>query len=189
MRFDDAAIQNILQGRRAIGRVSFPGDKDITIGVRLLSDRDIDMGRFEAQIYIEQYCKKVQLTPIDFINIDPELLERETKRHIIVRAFVDPDSPAERPTPFFSDIEQVRSLDSVLVAQLWDIYIDWQDVVNPRLSYTEEEVTALGEALKDERLATTVLATFDRDTLQSLVRFMASQLSISRSTKSSTSPP
>ena len=187
MKFDDVAIQGILQGRRVIGRAAFPGQAGVTIGVRLLSDRDIDLARFEAQIYLEAQCKKVQLTLASFVAVDPESLDREHQRQVLLRAFVDPDTPVERPTMFFSDISQVRSLDSVLVTQLWEIYVDHQDTVNPRLRLTEEGVESLVEGLKEPQSATLILAGFDRPTLVSLVRSLASRLSTSTIGNSSTS--
>jgi hypothetical protein len=188
LQFDDTAVQAILQGRRVIGRVPFPGGKGIELGVRLLSDRDIDLARFEAQMYLESQCKKVALTLVEFVNVDPESLEREHQRQVILRAFVDPESPRERPSQFFSTIEQVRSLDSVLVRQFWELYVDWQDTVNPRFKLTEQEVESLVATLKDEQSTRLVLAPFERSTLTSLVRFLASRLVTSQTGSVSTLP-
>ena len=180
MRFDDTYVQGIIQGRRVIGRARLPGDPDTEIGVQLLSERDIDMARFEAQMYLERHAKKVQLSLIEFVQIDPESLDREHQRQIIQRAFVDIDSdpalpPDKRPT-FFHNIEQVRSLDSVLTQQLWEIYVEWQDTINPRLSLSEEEVGELVASLKEGPTASLILGHFERGTLQSLVRFLAARL-------------
>jgi len=185
-RFDDAAVQGILQGRRVIGKAKFPGDENLEIGIRVLSDRQVDLARFEAQIYLERQCKKVQLTLSEFVNVDPESLDRETQRQVLLHGIVDVDSKAEAPVPFFESIEQVRSLDSVLVQQLWESYVDWQDTVNPRLRLTEEEVAELAAALKEPPNAKQVLAHFERDTLASLVRFLAGQPPTSPTGKSST---
>jgi hypothetical protein len=176
MRFGDTEIQAILQARRVIGRSTFPGAEDKEIGVRLLSERDIDLARFEAQMYLERQAKKVQLTLIDFVQVDPESLDREHQRQVILRAFCEPDSAPEKPVLFFDNIEQVRSIDSVLCQQLWEIYVDWQDTVNPRLSLTEEEVSALVESLKDAPMSNLILAPLERETLQSLARSLAAQL-------------
>jgi hypothetical protein len=175
MRFDDVAVQGILQGRRVIGRSFFPGSKEIEIGIRLLTDRDIDLARFEAQMYLNKQCKKVDLSLSEFVNIDPESLDREHMRQVLLRAIVDPDSPPERPRPFFSNIEEVRALDSVMVQQLWVQYVDWQDAVNPRFKLTEEEVEQLAANLKDEPTAKVILAPFEHATLASLVRFLAAR--------------
>ncbi|GAF72263.1 unnamed protein product [marine sediment metagenome] len=176
MRFDDEQVQGILQARRVIGRSAFPGKEGLEIGVRLLSERDIDLSRFEAQMYLERQAKKVQLTLIDFVQVDPESLDREHQRQVIMHAFCDPESPQEKPILFFDNIEQVRSLDSVLCQQLWEIYVDWQDVVNPRLTMTGDEVDELVAALKDEQMAKLILAPLERETLQSLVRSLVAQL-------------
>jgi len=180
VRFDDTAVQGIVQARRAIGRSAFPGKADVEIGVQLLSERDIDLARFEAQMYLDRQAKKVQLSLIEFVQVDPESLDREHQRQVIQRAFVDIDSdaalpPEKRPT-FFRNIEEVRSLDSVLTQQLWEIYVDWQDTVNPRLTMSEEEVSALIASLKDEQMSRLILAPLERETLQSLVRSLGARL-------------
>lgn len=177
MRFDDARVQAILKGRRIIGRSSFPGDDSVEIGVRLLTESMIDEARFDAQMYLEGKAKRLRMDMIAFVQIDPESLDREHQRQVIYHAIVDPDSSPDKPKLFFENIAQVRSLDSVLTQQLWEIYTDWQDVVNPRLTMSEEEVAALVEGLKDEQIANLILATYERDTLQRLVRFLASQRS------------
>lgn len=180
MRFGDTEVQGIIQGRRVIGRSAFPGSQDIEVGVQLLSERQIDLARFEAQMYLERQAKKVQLSLLTFVQIDPESLDREHQRQVILNAFVDANSdaalPPEKRPLFFDNIDQVRSLDSVLTQQLWEIYVDWQDVVNPRLTMTEEEVGELVASLKDEPMAKLILAPIERDTLQSLVRSLAAQL-------------
>jgi len=187
MRFDDAAIQGILQARRAIGRVPFPNAPDTILGVRLLSERDIDLARFEAQMYLEAQAKKVQLKLLEFVRIDPESLDREHQRQVLLRAFVDPDSPVEKPTPFFADIAQVRSMDSVLTQRLWEAYVEWQEIVNPRLTLTAEEQDDLIDALKDEALAANLMVGFERSTLSSLVRSLAARLRTSLNGNSTTS--
>lgn len=187
-RFTDERVQAIVAGRRSVGRVAFPGQTDVEVGVRLLTERDIDLARFEAQMYLERQAKKLRLDMVDLVRTDPESLDREHQRQVILAAFVDPDSPAERPRSFFDDIEQVRSLDSVLTQRLWELYVEWQDTVNPRYSLTEEEVTALLDALKDEPVAKVLLGTFERETLQSLVRFLGSQLSTALNGSASTLP-
>lgn len=186
--FNDTAIQGILQGRRVVGRAQFPGSPDVEVGIRVLSDRQIDLARFEAQLYLEGQCKKVQLTLAAFVAVDPEALDREQQRQVILHAIVDVDSDHKAPTPFFDNIEQVRSLDSVLVQQLWETYTDWQDTVNPRLSLTEEEVSNLLAALKEPQSAKRTLAHFERETLASLVRFLANPQMTSATGNSTTSP-
>lgn len=185
MKFDDVVIQGILLGRRVMGRAPFPGQKDAEVGVKLLTDRETDECRFEAQMYLESQCKKLHLTLVDFVNIDPESLDREHQRQVILRSIRDADS--DGVNPFFDNIEQVRGLESALVAQLWEICVDFGESVNPRLKMTQEEVDELAAALKDERSAPIILALHERDTLHSLVRTMASQHVTSQTGRPSTS--
>lgn len=180
MRFDDTTVQGILQGRRVIGRVAFPGSDDIEIGVQLISEREIDLARFEAQTYLDRQAKKVQLALLEFVQIDPESLDREHQRQVILRAFVDVDAPANLPpdkrVPFFPNIEAVRTLDSVMTQALWELYVDWQDTINPRVHLTEEEVSELIASLKEEPTANILLAHFERDTLHRLLRILVTRL-------------
>lgn len=165
----------------------FPGTEDTEIGLMLVSDRDVDVAKFDAQMYLERQCKRVQLELRDFIVIDPDSLDRETYRQILLKAVVDPGSTYDNPIPFFDNIDQIRSLDSVLVQQLWDAYCDYQDVVNPRLKLTEKGAEELADALKEPLGAKVVLAHFERETLCSLVRILAAPLATSQNGNSSIS--
>ena len=173
MRFDDAAVQGMIQARRAIGTAQFPGQPDVKIGIRLVSERDVDLARFHGHLYLDTQCKKVELRLSDYVGIDPESLDRETQRQVILVAILDLDqSTPDNPVPFFSNIEQVRSLDTVCFQQIWEAYADWQDAVNPKLNLTEEKVKELGDILKAEPDAKVVLAHIAPDTLRGLVRFL-----------------
>ena len=187
-KFGDEQIQTIVRGRKALGRFPFPGSEgDAMIGVRVLTDNQVDTARYNAQAHIEGRCKRVGLPLVDFINVDPESLDREHMRQVLLFAIVDPESDPQEPEPFFKSDDQVRGLDSVLVQQLWEIYLDWQDAVNPRLKLTEEEVKDLCESLKKEPNAMAILAHIERSTLQSLVRTLAITPKTSPTGKSSTS--
>lgn len=178
MKFDDTAVQAIIQGRRVIGRGFFPGQQDVEIGIRLVSESQVDQARLHAHLYLDKRCKKAELTLADYANIDPETLDRETQRQVLLRAIVDIESSnPEDPEQFFASIEQVRALDTVCFQQLWDAYADWQDTVNPRLKLSDKEVDELAAALKDTATATEVLAHIAPDTLRSLVRSLALQRS------------
>lgn len=190
MRFDDTAIQKIIQGRRVVGRTFFPGTRD-EIGVQLLTEREIDQARFAAQDYLEGRSKSYDMDLERFVRIDPESFDREHQRQIIYAAFVDIDDadlPPEKRAKFFPDVHAVRTLDSVLTQQLWEAYLDYQDAINPRINLTAKEVEELAASLKDGPISEAVLAPFERSTLTSLVRTLAKQRSISPTGKSSTSP-
>lgn len=172
-RFSDEDVSKILLGPAAVSRVAFPMAQGIEVGLRCLSDNEIDTARVQAHCYLEGICKRADLGLRSFVDIDPESLNREQQRQIIALAFVDADKP-ERP--FFDDAIQVRRLSSVVVARLWELYLDHQDKVNPYFNLSKEQLKELADALKKGLDATDLLAGFGRDTLCSLVRTLASQL-------------
>lgn len=187
--FSDERIQGIIQGRRVIGRFPFPGSEGShMVGVRLLTESEIDIARFNAQFYIKSRCERVGLSLVDFVNIDPESLDREHQRQVLFAAILSLEGDPDNPPRFFKDDAQVRALDSVLVDQLWREYADWQEASNPMLSLKKEEVDELVEALKKEPTARVLLAHFESGTLRSLVRTLASQLQTSPNGSSPISP-
>jgi hypothetical protein len=175
--FADLKVAALLSGRRKIGRFPFPGLVGVECGVRLLSDREIDDARAEAAMYIEARWKRTGFGAEAAVRIDPESLEREHIRQVLVRALVDPDSDVDKPAMFFASVEKVRDLDSTVVQALWEQYEDWHNAIDPRLSLSEDEVRELAEALKKEPNEPVLLAHYPPATLRSLLRSMASLLS------------
>lgn len=175
-RFTDEDVTKILQGRRAVSRVAWPGrpeGSDLEVGIRSLSDQEIDACRVEAHGYLEQLCKRGDVNLGAFVALDPDALDREQQRQVLAVACVDPDS-GDKQTPFFDSAVQVRRLDSVAVARLWDAYQDHQDAVNPRHRLSEAEAKELADALGKEQTANIILAGYERASLCSLVRSLAS---------------
>lgn len=170
--FSDEAVKKILLGRRVVSRVPFPlapEDSGIEVGIRSLSDREIDQARIDAQVYLEGICKKGFRSMESVVSIDPEFLEREQERQMLALACVDPDAPTK---PFFDSAVQVRSLESVAVRRLWEMYLSHQDTTNPRRTLTAEQLKELKAALGKEPSCSALLADFERDTLVSLVRIL-----------------
>ena len=188
---DDARLQALLLGRRAIRRVAFPGQPDLEIGFRVLRDSEIDDCRFAASSYLEKRCKAANTTLADYIQIDPDVLDREHQRQVIWRSTFDPDAfdpknPDASP-PFFPNDKQVRELDSSLVACLWGLYVDLLDAVDPRIRLDEEQVKELVFALGKGPESAALLAGFTHATLASCLRSMAALLATSPTGSSSTS--
>lgn len=169
-------LGRMLQGRRAIGRIPFPGVPGLEAGVRLLSDREIDDARADAMLYLQMRCKPRGFSVEDFVRIDPDSLEREHERQVIVRAIVDPDSDPEKPTPYFASVEKVRDLDSLVIQRLWEHYTDWHDAVDPRVGLDEGQIDDLIDAIKKEPGEPVILAHLEHVTLRRLLRSLASRL-------------
>lgn len=176
-RFSDEDIRKIIIGDRIVAPAQFPGRESVTVGVRGLSDDEIDACRVDAQCYVESICKRADMRYEVFVGVDPESYDRELQRQIITRAFVDIEA---HERPFFEAAVQVRRLGSVTIARLWEIYTGHQNAVNPRRMLSESQTKELVDALGKEPSGTVVLEDFERDTLCSLVRFLASELRTSR---------
>lgn len=177
MQFDDARIQQMIRGTRAVKTVPFPGLEGVQVGVRVLLDQEIDDARLGAQQYYERRCSQLGLDASRFLQGDPDALDREFQRQMLQRALVDPESPEDDRRPFFPADTDIRRLTSVQVQRLWEVYLDWQDAVYPRELLSKEAIDELVEALKKKDAEKAVLAHFAPDTLASLVRSLAEQLS------------
>jgi hypothetical protein len=161
--FADARVQEMLRGRKAVRVYSMPFAHEIEVGVRVLSDQEIDDCRLEAQRYVEKRGAKM--------DIDPDFLERETRRQIIWRAFVD---AADRESAFFASDAAVRELDAEMVRSLFDLYSEHQVFVSPFRHLDAAGVKELAEALGKEHDARAYLADCGSDTLRSLCLTLAS---------------
>jgi hypothetical protein len=178
--FTDERIAAMLRGRRQVFRVPFPGSADVEVGFRILTDAELDHCRLEAA----RQAKKLGAD----LDADPELLERLIERQIVWRACVDPDSDAEKPGAFFPSASDVATLDSVLVRELSNAYMEVQELVSPRVTLDEAGVKELVDALGKEPGATALLTRFAPPTLIACVRSLAARLRTSASSSSSTSP-
>lgn len=173
----DLKVADLLSGRRKIGRFPFPGLSGVECGVRLLSDREVDEARADAATYIEARWKRAGFGAEAAVRIDPDSLEREHQRQMVVRAIVDPDSPVDKPAAFFPSVEKVRELDSTVVQALWEQYLDWHDAIDPHVRLTDEQLAELADAIKKEPDEPVLLAHFEPATLRSLLRSLALRLS------------
>ena len=155
----DMELETLLEGRRAVRRAYFaPLDREI--GIRALSDYEIDQAKLEAQ----RYCKRVGAD----VDMDPDFLEREKERQFVWRSICEADEPHR---PLFASDETVRkSLDSALVRAFFNAYIDMLDELTPVVRLTDEEVEELVTSMGKERESQVLmLRHFAPDTLRSLV--------------------
>lgn len=160
--FDDARIAEILMGRRAVRVYPLPFAREIEVGVRLLSEQEIDEARLEAQ----RYVKKVNAD----VSVDGDFIERETRRQIVWRAFVD---AADKERPFFASDALVRGLDAEMVTALFELYYEHQSWVSPLRNLDADGVKELADALGKASNAPALLLDCDSATLRSLCISMA----------------
>lgn len=182
----------MLDGRRAVRRVPFPGMQEQggvappDIGVRILTADDQALARGDATQYVAHRAKALNVSTAELMLIDPELFDLEVQRCMVQRAFVqiddDANAKSEAAVLVWPSPTAVRQLPDVLVSALFDIYRAHQDFASPLVSGGEfDEVF---EELKkgDGATATTaaaltqlelMLMLFDAPTLRRFGRTLA----------------
>lgn len=110
---------------------------------------------------------------------------------VVLLATLDHDSPADKPAPFFDDVEQVLTLDRDRLSLLYEAQVSWQELCSPRpTKLSPEEYAGLVYALATEEVGDAVspfVARLPRATLVSCARTMARQLLTSPTPRSSSS--
>lgn len=162
-KYSDEAIRVALRGRQAVQRYPFPGKPDLEVGLKLLSDAELDGVRLEAV----ELCKRAKAE----LLADPEFLDRMIHRETVSRAYVDIDQPDE---PFFSSQREVAELDNLTVRSLFELYKAHHEAMDPFLYASPEEVGSLVESLKKSSQPLAVLSLYDLSTLRHCVISMVS---------------
>jgi hypothetical protein len=191
---DEARIRQILKGRRSVSVVPMPGVPDAEsamVGVRVLSGEDVDAAKLDASQYVVAMAKGRGIDPVLLLQLDAEIIDEETRRGILLRAFVKVEQAATgwapaldrqgEPVFYFDGPQAVRQLDTVLRSTLFQLYLDHQETVNPLRSMGDAaSLKELADALKkepstaDHQLALQILNQLDAPSLRSLLRSMAS---------------
>lgn len=190
MKWNDPRLSALQLGRRAVRIVPFPGsfseegDEPLVVGVRVLLESEIDQCRLDAITYAHAKAKRLNLSPVEMLSIDSEIVDREVQRAIVFRAFVDADTldksdgdgKKKDPAPFFSTLQAVRQLDAVMLLCLSTLYLEHVDYVNPYRNLGEAEVEELADALSKGLPTKASWERFDSDSLRRLLRSLVSQL-------------
>lgn len=158
-------ISSALAGRRVIREYPFPGLDGTLVGVRALSDDELD----EIRLTAAAVCKT---KGVDMV-IDPSFVDRLIHRMTIAKAFFDVDKTQDR---FFRSHEQVAELDNLLVITLYELYCTNVQRSDPYLYATKEKVEEIAETLGKSPSAEASMSLFDRPTLLSLSLSLARRL-------------
>lgn len=156
-----AQIQVSLLGRKAISPYPFPGSPGAEVGIKLLSDAEMDAVRQQAARYCEE--KRINLI------IDPEFMDRALMRYTLLAACFDLDKGGK----FFQSHEQLMELDNPVVQQLYALYSTHQESLDPLTYKSEEEVAEFIEALGKAQTPLAALSLLDSSTLRRLSLSMA----------------
>jgi hypothetical protein len=175
--FYDEKVRALIAKPRKPRVVDYPGG-DFKIGVRLLSDAEIDFCREEAQKQFRKVCEKNRWNPVEGADLDPTLMQRLVEREMIARAFLDASTlENESPAPFFPSASDVATIGASIATALMRIYLEHQDVVNPSVEIIDEEVLAeIVENLKKEPSDAPSLMGIAPSTLRRLVHILARRL-------------
>lgn len=168
-KWSDESVQASLGRRFTVHTYPFPGLPDVMVGIKLLTDGELDQVRLQAAVFAKQ--KQADLL------VDPEFLDRAIHRELVSRAFVDPQRSTE---PFFASQNDVAELDSLTVRSLYELYITHQQALDPYAFCPPEEVerlvATLGKSESSGAALVGVLNLYDAPTLRSLLLSTVSRL-------------
>jgi hypothetical protein len=157
-------LRAALHGRMEVRRYPFPGQPEITVGIKLLTDDEQDGVRLRAQ----HEAVRVKAN----ILLDPEYLNRLIHRETVALACY-----GEGDQFLFEDAAQVaKELDALTVAALYDLYIFHHQALDPYSFADEEEVKALVDQLGKSETDVGRLSLFDAPTLRIFVLILVARL-------------
>jgi hypothetical protein len=161
-KWTDDSVRAALGERFKPRTYPFPGKPEIMVGIKLLTDSELDKVRLQAAVF----AKSQQAD----LNIDPEFFERAIQRELISRAYVDPDKPDE---PFFPSQRDVAELDNLSVRSLYELYVTHQQSLDPYAYCPPEDIERLADSLGKSESSVGLLNLYDAPTLRSLLLSLA----------------
>jgi hypothetical protein len=132
-------------------RTDIVGYEKGAICVRLLSDDQVSESRIAAFKHVEAKCKAEGVRILDVAELDPEIHDRERMIQTVHRAFVDPDFDDDFPdaAKLAFSLSVIRAMDSVMVDELYDVYLAYQATRTIRVTLDPEAVAELAEKLRE----------------------------------------
>ncbi len=163
-------VRKILKSRMEIRMVRLPGS-DLEVGMRLLTERDMDKARVNAFSYLADEAKRIGVQPAQLVGVDGDLLDRERARQIVMLAFVQPNGEA-----FFPSAAAIReTMDALMLQDLMELYEEHQEVRSMKRQLDEEAVSKVLPGLATEG-GEMMLSYFDPGTVRRLCRALAERL-------------
>ena len=164
-RWTDESVRAALGKRFEMRRYHFPGVDGLEVGIKLLTDSELDSVRLQAATFAKGKHADMVL--------DPEFFDRCIHREIISRAFVDVERPSE---PFFGSQNDVAELDNLTVRSCFELYVIHQQSLDPYAFCPPEEVDKLVDTLGKYERGVEILSLYDAPTLRCFVSSMALKL-------------
>lgn len=165
--FSDAQIQEALGQRFKVKRYGLPGFDGQFVGIRALSDTEMDACRVRAT----EHVKKSKMAERLEIAVDPTFFDRALHREIVAASFRDPDN---HEAFYFSKADDVAQFDAQTVLAMYEMFCMHQVSMDPYAYASEEEVTALVEQLGKPESDVESLSLFDARSLRSCLLSLAS---------------
>lgn len=179
-KFGDERVRAVIEGPRAFRAYPFPGDtgdEPVRVAMRVLTESELDECRMAAQSELRDRAKTRGWAPESMIDVDPELMQRATERHIIFRATYDVDTiESKDPARFFATPAEVASLDSVTTTALAALYLEHQEWCSPLRQMSDEEIEELTAALGKSQMPEVFLGAFAPSTLRRFALSLACRL-------------
>ena len=167
--FDE--IRGTIAKRREPAVVSMPGNPTVDVGVRLLTEQQIDDAKLAAQRYTKERGAD--------IDLDPEFYDREKVRQVLWRACVSAEQPDEGKDrkPFFPSPRDLHQVDSQVVEGLFEAYVDLQHQRSVFVDPDDAVVERTADLMtRDESSANTLLSHYDAPALRMLIRSLCKRL-------------
>ena len=166
-------VRKLLKARMQTRTVKLPGS-DLDVGVRLLTEREMDQTRFASFAYLAEEAKRMGVKPAELVEVDPDLLDREKSRQLIMRAFVAPGGGSSQP--FFPSVAAIReTVDAVMVQNLMELYAEHQEVRAAVRKIDDAALESLLPGLASEG-SDVLLSYFDVDTVRRITRALAAKV-------------
>lgn len=161
-KFSDAEVQSALHGRKAVRTYAFPGAESLRVGIRCLTEAEMDACRLRAV----DYCKKNKAE----LMLDPDFLERAIKREVVATSLRDSDDAEHF---FFADSAEASQLDAQTITALYELYLLHHETLDPYAFASKEEVEVLVQQLGKSPSDEGILKLFDAPTLRKCVLSLA----------------
>lgn len=162
-----AQYRDLLDERLRPQPIDVPGFERGALAVRLLTDGQAREVSTDAWVHLEQQAKDAGVSLVALLEVDPDMLDRERMVQVIARAFIDANDIDNEEAIGFLRPEMVRDLDSVMVSEIFNRYLAYQDAKGIPIP-TPKQADELLAALRSPNAAAEI-ATLDEPQLRSLI--------------------
>ncbi len=171
MKYTDERVREIVDGPRRHRVIPLPGNPEVKVAVRVLTEAEIEGCRVEAQVQLRKEAQQRSWDPGGVVLLDPQLFQQKINRQIVWRAFFDADTLTGETPPqlFFESEAVVMGLDTDTVDRFLEAYLEHKQWVSPLRALTVDEAKEFLEALKKTPDPAVLLSGFEHRALVNLL--------------------